>query len=116
MRYTQLAVVVLCLAVISQQPAAAADRVDGKAGEASAPGVAAVPLSDVRAASRQVDKLIEAGYAKHGVKPMPLTSDELFLAHLPRRDRADSLVRRGGRIPGIRRQAQAEQADRPAVG
>lgn len=60
--------------------------------EATVPrSVTAIPLSGVLDASRQVDELVEAGYAKHGVEPNALASDEVFL----RRVYLDAV----GRIP-----------------
>lgn len=41
--------------------------------------VAAVPFAKTLAASRQVDRLIEAGYARHNVKPNTISNDETFV-------------------------------------
>lgn len=41
--------------------------------------VAAVPFAKTLAASRQVDRLIEAGYTRHNVKPNTISSDETFV-------------------------------------
>lgn len=49
---------------------------------ASPISVSAIPIAQVSSASRQIDTLIEADYAKHSVKPNPLTSDELFVRRI----------------------------------
>lgn len=44
--------------------------------------VSSVPLAKALSASRQVDKLVEAGYKKHNVKPNTLTNDETFVRRI----------------------------------
>lgn len=44
--------------------------------------VDSIPRAKILAASRKVDKLIEADYAKHNVKPNPPASDAVFLRRI----------------------------------
>jgi len=44
----------------------------------------ATTLESALAASRQVDKFVEAGYAKHGVKPNAMASGWTMMANLLR--------------------------------
>ena len=44
--------------------------------------VSVIPLSKTMKASRRVDKLIEADYAKHKIEPNPLTSDATFVRRI----------------------------------
>ena len=69
--------VAFALLLAASAPAGAAKPGDVKSPPAKS--VADVPLSKTLAASRQVDKLIEAGYAKQSIEPNPITSDELFV-------------------------------------
>lgn len=39
-------------------------------------------LSDAKAAARKIDRFVEAGYAKHGVSPNPVTTDAQFLRRI----------------------------------
>ena len=55
-----------------------AAKPDG-AKEQSPQSVAAVPFAKTLAASRHVDKLIEAGYAKHKIEPNAITNDATFV-------------------------------------
>lgn len=65
------------MAVFHATPADAA-----KPGRSGRKSVKAVPLARVLKASRQVDALIEADYAKHNVKPNFISSDETFLRRI----------------------------------
>jgi hypothetical protein len=68
----------LALTLLAQGPALAKDRNASGQGKS----VSSTPLDQTLAASQRVDQLIEAGYAKHKVKPNPLTSDELFVRRI----------------------------------
>ena len=71
-----LSALVACLtAMPSSIDAAKPKRSDEKARES----VSSVPITKALAASSRVDKLIQEGYAKHGVEPNPITSDEKFV-------------------------------------
>jgi hypothetical protein len=63
-------------------PTGAAEKVAGARQGQGKASVSATPLAKARAASRQIDKLVEAGYAKHKIKPNPLASDEVFLRRI----------------------------------
>jgi hypothetical protein len=77
------ACVAFAILLLSLAPAGAAEKAAAPArqgqGKAS---VSAVPLAKALASSRQIDKLVEAGYAKHKVKPNSPVSDEVFLRRI----------------------------------
>ncbi|MBT4866209.1 MAG: DUF1549 domain-containing protein, partial [Planctomycetaceae bacterium] len=73
--------IALALLLTTNGSAEAAKKPDD-AKKASPKSVSAIPMSQVSSASRQIDKLIEADYAKHKIDPNPLTSDELFVRRI----------------------------------
>ncbi len=88
---------ILSIGVLASSASAVSpEKSDGEAtakADSTPKSVSELPLKRISAAAGKVDEFIEAGYAKHNVKPNPLASDEVFL----RRVYLDII----GRIPSL---------------
>jgi hypothetical protein len=81
-RYVGTLILPLAFMWATCPPAGAADSSDSTESKTVSVSVSDVPLAKTLKASRRVDKLIQAGYAKHAIEPNALTDDETFVRRI----------------------------------